>query len=103
MSTTLIATEKKSSPRITLGAHGHLVIPQKTVKRLGLRAGTELDLVERNNVIMLVPRTRLSRDQQWYESPRWQKMMQEAFDDVGHGRVAGPFKNAEDLIKELHS
>lgn len=102
MSIALASAKKALSSRITLGARGRMVIPRKTIKRLGLRAGAELDIMERNDVIMLVPH-RPSRDQQWYESPRWQKMMREAFDDVQNGRVAGPFKNAEDLITELHS
>lgn len=102
MNTDHALMERNFSSRITLGARGRMVLPQKIIKRLGLRAGAELNMVERDNIIMLVPQ-KISHDQKWYMRPRWQKMMRNAFSDVKNGRIAGPFKNAEDLITELRS
>jgi len=41
--------------------------------------------------------------QQWDDSDAWQRMMQEAFDDLKKGKVAGPFESMEELIKDLRS
>lgn len=32
----------------------------------------------------------------------WEKAEEEADDDIKHGRVYGPFKNADDLLRSLH-
>ncbi len=90
-------------PRVKLGARRQITIPAKTVKRLGLKAGEELELVDNGKVITLVPRKHIPKDQEWCYTEEWQSGMREAFEDVKAGRVAGPFESAEELIKELNS
>jgi hypothetical protein len=46
---------------------------------------------------------RYKTDQRWYYTEAWQRMMQEAFEDLKRGAVAGPFASAEDLIADLRS
>ena len=90
-------------PRVKLGTRRQITIPKETIKRLGLTPGEELELVESEELIVLVPRKRIPKDQEWYYTDEWQRMMREAFEDLKAGRMAGPFESAEDLIKELRS
>jgi AbrB family looped-hinge helix DNA binding protein len=89
--------------RVKLSARRQITIPAETAKRLGLKAGEELELVESEKAIVLVPRKHIPKDQQWYYTDEWQKMMQEAFDDLKHGRMRGPFENVEEFIHDLRS
>lgn len=89
--------------RVKLGTQRQIIIPTKTIKRLGLKAGEELELVESKNAIVLVPRKHIPKDQRWYYSNEWQKMMQEAFKDFEQGRVRGPFDSVEEFINDLRS
>jgi len=50
-----------------------------------------------------VPRKHIPKDQEWYYTDTWQRMMQEAFDDLKAGRMRGPFETVEDLITELNT
>ena len=87
--------------KITIGSRREIIIPAHTMKRLGLIAGAELDVVEHQKAIVLVPRTGIPKDQKWYHTKTWQKMMQEAFEDVKMGRMLGPFESVEDFKREL--
>ena len=58
-------------------------------------------MVEHNKMILLVPRKHIPKDQEWYYTDAWQRMMQEAFDDLKAGRKLGPFDTAEEAIREL--
>jgi len=90
-------------PTVKLGAKRQITIPAETVKRFGLKPGEELELVESGKAIVLVPRKAIPKDQQWYYTETWQKMMQEAFDDVEKGRLLGPFDSVEEFKAELRS
>src|SRR5919108_3936474 len=96
-------TTKRGDPmaRVKVSTRGQVTSPAETLKRLGLKAGEELELVESEKAIVLVPRKHIPKDQQWYYSDEWQQMMQEAFDDLTHGRMLGPFETAEEAIREL--
>ena len=101
--TTLITKKNGRGSKIKIGLRRQITIPVNTMKRFGLIAGAELDMVEHKEAIVLVPRTHIPKDQEWYHTKTWQKMMREAFEDLKRGRVAGPFDNVEELLKELHS
>jgi AbrB family looped-hinge helix DNA binding protein len=87
--------------RVKLGKRHQVTIPVQTIKRLGLKAGEELELVESEKAIVLVPRKHIPKDQRWYYTDEWQKMMQEAFEDLKAGRMHGPFDTAEEAIRAL--
>lgn len=89
--------------RVKLNARRQITIPAEIAKRLGLKAGEELELVESEKALVLVPRKHIPKDQQWYYTDDWQKMMQEAFEDVKAGRTRGPFENADEFINDLRS
>src|SRR2546427_9101932 len=68
-------------PRVKIGTRHQVTLPAETLKRLGLDAGEELEVVEHDKMILLVPRKHIPKDQEWYYTDTWQRMMQEAFDE----------------------
>lgn len=89
--------------KVKLGPNRQITLPAATVKHLGLSVGEELEVVEGEKAVMLVPRKSIPKDQRWYHTPAWQQMMQKAFEDLKKGRMAGPFKSVDELIKDLRS
>jgi len=88
-------------PRVKIGTRHQITLPAETLKRLGLDAGEELEVVEHDKMILLVPRKHIPKDQAWYYTDAWQRMMQEAFDEVKRGELIGPFDTAEEAIRAL--
>ena len=88
-------------PRVKIDTRHQVTLPAETLKRLGLGTGEELEVVEHNKMILLVPRKLIPKDQEWYYTEAWQRMMQEAFDDLKAGRMLGPFDMAEEAIRAL--
>ncbi len=88
-------------PRVKIGTRHQVTLPVETLKRLGLDAGEELEVVEHDKMILLVPRKHIPKDQAWYYTAAWQRMMQEAFDEVKRGELIGPFDTAEEAIRAL--
>jgi AbrB family looped-hinge helix DNA binding protein len=90
-------------PTVKLGAKRQIILPKEITERLHLEPGEELEAYTTDKAVVLIPRKHIPKDQRWYYTDEWQRMMQEAFDDVKHGRVAGPFESAEELIKDLNA
>jgi AbrB family looped-hinge helix DNA binding protein len=88
-------------PTVKLGSKHQITIPRDTIKRFGLKPGEELELVESGKTIVLVPRKHIPKDQRWYYTDEWQKMMREAFEEVKQGKLIGPFDTAEEAIRAL--
>lgn len=88
-------------PRVKFGSRRQITIPVDTAKRLGLTAGEELELVERDKVIMLIPRKHIPKDQAWFWTDEWQQMMREAEADVAAGRLLGPFESVEEFKQAI--
>ena len=90
-------------PRVKIGTRHQVTIPAETLKRLGLAAGEELEVIEHNKMLVLVPAKHIPKDQRWYYTEAWQRMMQEAFEDLKRGAATGPFESVEELITDLRS
>jgi bifunctional DNA-binding transcriptional regulator/antitoxin component of YhaV-PrlF toxin-antitoxin module len=88
-------------PTVKLGKQRQITLPPATVKRLGLTIGEELEVVESDTAIMLVPRKHIPEDQQWYHTPQWQTMMEKAFEDLRTGRMLGPFESVEEFKRAI--
>ncbi len=88
-------------PRVKLGSRRQVTIPAETIKRLGLRTGEELEVVESEKAIVLLPVKDIPKDQQWYYTQTWQKMMREAFEEVKQRKLIGPFDTAQEAIRAL--
>jgi hypothetical protein len=62
-----------------------------------------LEVIEHDKILVLVPAKHISTDQGWDYTEAWQRMLQEAFEGLKRGAVAGPFASAEELIADLWS
>lgn len=89
--------------RVKLGSRHQITIPPETIKRLGLTTGEELELVESEKGIVLIPLKHIPKDQRWYYTDEWQRMMQEAFAALKKGEVIGPFDTAEEASRALRA
>ena len=65
--------------RVKLGQRRQITIPAEIARRLGLQPGEDLELVESYKTIILIPRRHIPKDQRWYYTDAWQRMMQEAW------------------------
>lgn len=90
-------------PRVKIGTRHQVTIPTETLKRLGVSVGEELELIEHEKMLVFVPTKHIPKDQRWYYSEGWQRMMQEAFEDIKQDRVAGPFASVDELLADLNS
>jgi AbrB family looped-hinge helix DNA binding protein len=90
-------------PRVQIGRRHQVTTPAEPLKRLGLAAGEELEVIEHDEMLVLVPAKHIPMDQGWYYIEAWQRMRQEAVEDLKRGAVAGPFARVEELIADLRS
>lgn len=74
---------------LTVQVRGTLALPTEIRRRYRLdEPGAQVRLVERaDGVIELHPLVAVPADQAWFWSERWQRMEQEAQDDLAAGRV----------------
>lgn len=94
---------REEMARVRLGARRQITIPAETIKRLGLKPGEELELVESQKTIVLVPRKHIPKDQRWYYTDEWQQMMQEAFAALKEGRMLGPFESVAEFKEAVRA
>jgi antitoxin MazE len=76
-------------------------IPKEIRDRLNLHEGDYVEVEERDGEIVMVPKKLIDADQAWFWTPEWQAGEREAEEDLRAGRVAGPFKNVEEMKKHL--
>lgn len=102
MSTTTVK-KGETRQRLQIGKRYEILIPRPSAQRLGIKPGEELEMVESKKALLLVPKKKIPKDQRWYYTKRWQKMMREAFEEARRGKLIGPFKSAEEFINDLRS
>lgn len=88
-------------PTVKIGTQRQITLPATTIRRLGMSVGEELEVVESDNAVMLIPSKHVSHDQAWYQTTEWQAMMAEAFAALKQGEVVGPFATVESAIQAL--
>lgn len=79
-----------------------LTLPQKIRDGLGIQMGDYLEMIVKNNTIMLKPKMVIDRFPEVTLSKKGERMLKEALEDERAGRVK-KFDNIEDLIKDLNS
>ncbi len=88
-------------PFVTLQARGVLSLPADVRRRHGLdRPGAQVEVVEREDGILLRPHVPVPADQAWFWTDRWQRMEREADEDVKAGRVV-TFESGDDFLGSL--
>jgi AbrB family looped-hinge helix DNA binding protein len=84
---------KAATARITsivkIGASRQVIIPKKIHDRLGLRAGDYLEVELSDDKLLITPKALV------------EKRLAEALADVKHGRVHGPYRSAQDMVRSL--
>ncbi len=88
-------------PAIKIGPKHQITIPKEIFNSLRLSVGDFMDTEVKGNVIVLVPKKLVPKDQEWFWSEEWQKKEKEADEAIKKGEVTGPFKKASDAIKAL--
>ena len=78
-------------------------IPKEIRERLGIEEGDLIEMLEQDGRIVMVPKRLIDADQAWFWTKEWQEKEREADEDIRQGRVAGPFKSVDDLMKHLES
>jgi len=85
---------------ITLGAEGHLTIPDEALRAAHLREGdvVEVEISERG--LLLRPRLVAEEPQAWFWDTTWQAGELEADEDLRAGRTS-QFLTGEEMINRL--
>ncbi len=78
-----------------------IVIPEDVRKRLNVEVGDMLDVREEDGQIIARPVIVVDKSQAYFWTPEWQRGEKEADEDIKNGKLSGPFKTADALIKHL--
>ena len=78
-------------------------IPKEIRDHLGIEEGDLIEMIEQEGHIVMVPKRLIDADQAWFWTKEWQEKEREADEDIRAGRVSGPFKSVDDLMKHLES
>lgn len=87
---------------VKLGANRDVRLPEDVARTLKLRKGSRLGVVISGDTVVLVPLSRIRKDQRYFYTREWQLREREADEDIASGRVRS-FDCAEDLIRDLRS
>jgi AbrB family looped-hinge helix DNA binding protein len=88
---------------VTVQSRGLIAIPTSMRRRFGLdQPGAQVEVIERENEIVLRPHIAAPSDQAWFWTERWQQMEREADDDFAAGRVVVS-EGIDEFIAELDS
>ena len=84
-----------------IGPKHQITIPKEIFQNLHLEIGDYLEVQVRDNFITMMPKKLISKDQDWFYTPEWQKKEREADEDIARGDLDGPFDSAKDLTAYL--
>jgi len=88
-------------PLVQVREKAQITIPSKIRKALGIKEGDYLEVEAEGNKIVLIPKILIDKAEAVTLSGEGEKMLKEALEDVEKGKVK-KFKNAEELIDDLH-
>ena len=86
---------RKFIPLTRVGARYQLTIPKEAREAIGLKAGDLVEARPGKGVIILYPKTVVDKVDV-------DKRLREAEEDVGAGRVHGPFDTVDAMLTSLH-
>lgn len=86
---------------VKIGPKHQVTIPKDVFESLHLEVGDFLDTRVKDNVIVLIPKKLVAKDQAWFWSKGWQEMEREADEAIAKGEVSRPFSKASDAVKAL--
>ena len=88
-------------PLVQVREKAQITIPSRIRKALGIKDGDYLEAEVENNKIIFIPKILIDKTEAITLSKKGEGMLKEALEDVEKGRVK-KFKNAEELIDDLH-
>ncbi len=93
----------KTPTFVTVQSRGLIAIPTSIRRRFGLdQPGAQVEVIERENEIVLRPHIAVPSDQAWFWTERWQQMEREADEDIVAGRVVVS-EGIDEFLAELNS
>ena len=98
------STSIKYSPRTTItrvGPKHQVTIPKDVVRDAGIDVGDYLEVKVKGNLVTMMPKKLISKDQAWFYTPEWQAKEKEADEDIAKGNLDGPFDSAKELTAYL--
>jgi len=90
-------------PKTKVCPGGQVKIPSSFAKKYDLQEGDILDVEDLGGGLIFIPE-KVRKDKKLREELNkhiWDKMEEEAEEDIKAGRVSGPFDKVEDLVKHL--
>lgn len=90
-------------PTVKMGTGHRVQLPGEVARRLKLRTGTQLEVVVSGDVVVLVPKGRIPKGQEYFWTQEWQSKEHEADEAIARGDVLGPFSDAEAAIEALRT
>jgi AbrB family looped-hinge helix DNA binding protein len=76
---------------VKVGASRQVVIPKKIHDQLGLEPGDYLEVELQGRKVVFTPKTLVD------------KRIEEGLEDIRQGRVYGPFRSAQEMVRSLRS
>jgi AbrB family looped-hinge helix DNA binding protein len=88
-------------PAVKIGPKHQITIPREVFNSLNLEVGDFLDTRVKDNIIVLVPKKLVAKDQEWFWTKEWQEKEREADEAIAEGEISGPFSKTADALKAL--
>ena len=85
---------------VHVGAKHQLTLPKEIMKAARLSAGDPLEVIYKDDTIILRPQVHIPRDQAWFWTKEWQKGELEAEADIRAGRVSKT-RSLKELLRRL--
>lgn len=85
-----------------INERGQLTIPAELRKTLHCEPGDYVEVVIEGDVLKVIPKAVIDKDQSWFWTKEWQKGEREAEADYRAGRYKTA-KNVKEFLKELHN
>ena len=84
-----------------INERGQLTIPAELRKILHCKPGDYVEVVMEEDVLKVIPKVVVDKDQAWFWTKEWQEGEREADKDLKEGKMSGPFKTISELKKHL--
>ncbi|MBU7006463.1 AbrB/MazE/SpoVT family DNA-binding domain-containing protein [Phosphitispora fastidiosa] len=85
---------------VELKQKSQVTIPSELVKKMNLRPGDKLEVIEQDGRLIITPVVIIHRDQVWFYSKEWQQGEVRVNEDIKEGKVRTASSKAE-LFKDL--
>ena len=90
--------------KVKIRSGRQITIPAAIAQRLRLKDGESIEVgALLGSVIIMLPSKRSAKNHRAFSDKIWDLMEEEAEEDIKAGRVAGPFKSVEELMRDLRS